>query len=1057
VYLQRIELQGFKSFANKTILEFPAPGSGCQTSPHIKTQAGKILAKGICGVTAVVGPNGSGKSNIVDAMRWVLGEQSLKLLRGKKAIDIIFSGSAKKSQMGLAEVSIHLNNEDNSAPIDYTEIVITRKLYRDGESEYLLNKNSVRLFDIILLLAKANFGQNTYSIIGQGMVDRIVNYSAQERKDFFDEATGVKQFQIKRDRSVNKLKKSRENLDQAQILTGELEPHLKMLTKQVNRLHKRKEIEAELKEAWEKFYGRQWSDLDQAYQQSIIAVTSYDKQKIKTEQEIEGLQTKLNSLSTESSRSEEFDKLQQEYNLLIENQNNILKELTIINGKLDLEYSKVGKQNLSWLEGKKSELKKRLIEISSALENYKLQIKAQQKNLADLESSINKLNDELTVSQNNLQIIQEELYKTKGGERNSYFLESVKSILRQKNTLGGIYGTVGEIGKIDQKYETALATAAGQRLWGVVVESDEVAVKCINYLKTNRLASLTFFPLNKLKDLSVDIYQGTGHGVVGMAIDLVTYSSKFEKVFQHILGDTLVVKSVEDARSIGIGSRRLVTLDGDIFEKTGIIRGGYKRQGSVVWAGLMANKLTTSEDRIKEFATLKAEIESKHKVRDGIISQINDVRVEIRMSEDKISSLNIELSAFKKEQAKIEAEIYESQLTPEERNNFSDELVAQKDKWAKELLIVEKNNLIVRKKINQFNAEEENKKKEIFTLQQKMHSLQIELNQTISLLNEVKIELAKVETKKEDLWSLIRQDLGEEYRPKAHADFRDVDLLDLEGKISRYKKQLELIGGTDPEVEKEYLEVQSRFDFLSSQSIDLEKAITDLEKVVLELDKIIKKQFEGEFKKINNDFSRFFKKLFDGGVSKLVLVQKELTEAEQVREEINEAGLEENPHISQEGPEANPHLFKGGRGGVKEDDEEAIQKKVVHIEDKSFLANMGIDIEACPPGKKIKNINVLSGGEKTMTALALVCAIISNNPSPFILFDEVDAALDEENSRKFSDIIEELSHKTQFITITHNRAIMSRADVLYGVTMQGDGVSRLLSLKLEQAEKIVKN
>ncbi|MDO8669027.1 MAG: AAA family ATPase [Candidatus Buchananbacteria bacterium] len=1031
MYLQRIELQGFKSFAHKTILEFPAPGSGCKTSPKIKARNGQVVEKGICGVTAIVGPNGSGKSNIVDAVRWVLGEQSLKLLRGKKSTDIIFSGSAKKSQMGLAEVSLHLNNEDKSAPIDYTEIVITRKLYRDGESEYLLNKNSVRLFDIIMLLAKANFGQNTYSIIGQGMVDKIVNYSSQERKDFFDEATGVKQFQIKRDRSVNKLKKSRDNLAQAQTLIGELEPHLKMLTKQVNRWRKRKEIETELKDCWEKYYGRQWFELDNSYKEFIISVTSYDKQKIKLEQEIESLQEKLDSLSVASSRSEEFDKLQKDYNNLTENKNNILKELTVVNGKLDVEYAKVGKQNLSWLFTRKDELKKRLLEINSELESLKLKINSKKKDLAGLESDINKINNELTVSQNNLQIIQEELYKTKGGERNNYFLESIKSILRQKNSIGGIYGTVADVGKIDKKYEMALATAAGNRLWAIVVETDEVAVKCINYLKANRLSSLTFFPLNKLKNYPSDKYTGQNSGAIGMAIDLISYGVRFAKVFQHILGDTLVVKGVEDAKAIGIGHRRMVTLEGDIFEKTGVIKGGYKRQGSAVWAGVGESKFSTQEERIKEFATLKAEIEEKHRLRDGIIAKMNDFKVEIRLSEDKINSLHIELSAFKKENDKIENDIKEGQLTPQERNKFSDELSLQKNKFEKELSEIDKDVLSARKKIDRFNLEEEDKKKEVFSLQQNMHLRQIDLNKIISLLNEAKIELAKIETKKEDLLSLIRQDLGEEYRPKSRADFSDVDLADLENKISKAKKQLELIGGTDPEVEKEYLEVQTRFDFLSSESMDLEKAIGDLEKIVIELDKIIKKQFESEFKKINQDFSRFFKKLFDGGLAKLVLVQKELTEAEQVKAEI------ENIEISGNTEEiAKP------------------KKQAVHIEDKSFLANMGIDIEACPPGKKIKNINVLSGGEKTMTALALICSIISNNPSPFILFDEVDAALDEENSRKFSDIIDELSHKTQFITITHNRAIMSRADVLYGVTMQGDGVSRILSLKFEQAEKI---
>ena len=1033
MYLQRIELQGFKSFANKTILEFPAPGRGCEISPKISKKYGSALEKGICGVTAIVGPNGSGKSNIVDAVRWVLGEQSLKLLRGKKSTDIIFSGSAKKAQMGLAEVALFLNNEDGSAPVDYTEIVITRKVYRDGESEYLLNKNPVRLFDIIMLLAKANFGQNTYSIIGQGLVDKIINYSSLERKEFFDEATGVKQFQIKRDRSVNKLKRSRANLSQAQTLIQELEPHLKSLTRQVNRLRKRKEIETELKDAQEKYYGRRWQELDGSYKELVISVTSDDKKKIKLDQEIETYQTKLNSFSEEASRLEEFDKLQQEYNHLTENKNDILKDLTIIRGKLDLEYAKVGKQNLSWLEKRQDELNKRSTAIDAETETYQLKINSQKKELRQLEDQLNKINDELTVAQNNLQLLQEELYKTKGEGRNNYFLESIRAILKQKNRISGIYGTVGEVGQINKKYETALSVAAGSRLLAVVVDSDEVAVKCIDYLKANRLSSLTFFPLNKLKDYPLARDADSADGAIGLALDLVSYAPKFSKVFQQVFGDTLVVENSQAAKALGIGSKRMVTLDGDLFEKTGIIVGGFRRPGSAVWASLADPKFFTPEEKIKELATLKADIETKNHQRDNLIVKINDLKVALKLGEAKTSNLNSELSELKKEQARMASEIKESRLSPSERNQFSDELSLQKTKLEKDLSVIEKDSLAVRKRIDRFNFEEEQKKKEILSLQQDMSNRQLELNQITNSLNSVKIELAKVETKKEDLYSLMRQDLGEDYRPKANLDFSAVNLTEMEAKIEKSKKQLELIGGTDPEVEKEYQAVQTRFDFLSSQSDDLAKAIGDLEKVVVELDKIIKKQFESEFKKINEDFSRFFKKLFDGGSTKLFLVQKELTEAEQIKEEIKDLESAE-PVAELEKP----------------------KKEENHVEDKSFLANMGIDIEACPPGKKIKNINMLSGGEKTMTALALICAIISNNPSPFILFDEVDAALDEENSRKFSDIIEELAHKTQFITITHNRAIMSRADVLYGVTMQGDGVSRLLSLKLEQAEKIAK-
>jgi chromosome segregation protein len=1036
MYLQRIELQGFKSFAQKTALEFPAPGKGCKTTPGAKADGGQQLERGVCGVTAIVGPNGSGKSNVVDAVRWVLGEQSLKLLRGKKSTDVIFSGSAKKSQMGLAEVSLYLNNEDKLAPIDYTEIVITRKLYRDGESEYLLNKTPVRLFDIVMLLAKANFGQNTYSIIGQGMVDRIVNYSPQERKNFFDEATGVKQFQIKRDRSVNKLKRSREDLFSAQALMTELEPHLKSLTRQVNRLRQRKEIETELRQAQVNYFGKQWVDLDVSYKDFIISSTAQDKQRIRLDNEITTLQEKLESLSEESGRSEEFDRLQKEYNVLTEQKNEILKDLAVIRGKLDLEYSKAGKSNLSWLETRQDELTKRITEINQEIEKNKSNMATRRQDLTDLENEINKVNDELTVSQNNLQIIQEELYKTKGGDKNNFFFESIKSVLRQKDRIGGIYGTVADIGQINSKYETALATAAGNRVWAIVVESDDVAVKCINYLKENRLSSLTFFPLNKLREQAIREYNGQSEGVIGRAIDLVSYGEKFFKVFQQLFGDTLVVGSAEDARALGIGERRMVTLDGDIFERTGIIRGGYKRKGFATWATLASGRFASQEERIKEFARLKSDIENKNIVRENLLMKINDLRVELRLLDDKQSSVKIELSAIEREKIKIENDIKESQLAPEDRSKFLDDLSVDRISKEKELKDIEVSSSELRQSIDQFNSAEEEKKKQVFDIGQNMHKLQQELNEVVNTLNGVKIELAKVETRKEDLYSLMKQDLGEEYRPNAQTEFSDdINLGELESKISKYKKQLELIGGTDPEVEAEHTEVKDRFDFLTTQSGDLEKAIKDLEKVVVELDKMIKSQFEGEFKKINKDFSRFFKKLFDGGSSKLVLVQKEKTEAQIAREEMQNTDTEVND---------------------AENLEDKMEEKVVHIEDKSFLANMGIDIEACPPGKKIKNINVLSGGEKTMTSLALVCAIISNNPSPFIIFDEVDAALDEENSSKFGGILAELSHKTQFVAITHNRAIMARADVLYGVTMQGDGISRLLSLKLEQAQEMVR-
>jgi len=910
MYLQRIELQGFKSFASKTVLEFPAVNSVAHSANN-----------GIGGVTAIVGPNGSGKSNVVDAVRWVLGEQSLKLLRGKKATDVIFAGSAQKSQLGLAEVSLYLNNEDRLAPVDYSEIVITRKLYLDGDSDYLINKQTVRLFDVVMLLARANFGQNTYSVIGQGMVDRIVNYSAQERKDFFDEATGVKQFQIKRDRSVSKLKKSRENLERVKTLLQELDPHLKSLTRQVNRLQKRKEVEIELRDLQIQYYGRLWLDLDSAYQIQAGAFALKEKDKIKLEQQVGGLQERLEELSQERGRAETFSRLQADYDKLAGQRNAWWQQLAEVKGQLTGEYLKLGQPDLSWLEKRQSAIDEQLKNL-----NYEI---------ADLENQINR---------------HQKIFSAK--------------IARQAEALADFKELENKLLRLQKEFNSELG-----------ISNQEIR------LAVNRLYSLQKDFIAQLKTAAT-------------LEALATIQAEAELIFAEM--ETFY--------------RRLSQ------EK--------QHQAS------------------REISDLQSQLSGFLKNKDLLVNEINEVKIKLEVAVSQRQSLIGKAAELNLELEKVKSDLSSGQA--KNQNELSNSLKQEKAALEKQLSELESKLTLVKGKIDNFNEEEEQKKQTIFTLQQQLYQLQAQLNLVVGSLNEIKVELARIDTKKEDLFSAMRHDLGDNYRPRLDSNLKGLDINECELKMSRLKSKLELIGGTDPEVEKEYGEVRNRYEFLDQQSQDLAKAIKDLEKVVMELDKMIKKQFEDEFKKINSDFSRYFKKLFDGGSAKLVLAQpqEEQTEAEIIRAEISG---QEPPSFPLETALQDNAAINAGEA-----------KLIVYPEDKSFLANMGIDIEACPPGKKIKNISVLSGGEKTMTALALICAIISNNPSPFILFDEVDAALDENNSAKFSDIIEELAHKTQFIIITHNRAIMARASVLYGVTMQGDGVSRLISLKLDEAKDIGK-
>jgi len=1016
MHLQRIEIQGFKSFAQKTVFDFP------EYSNHDKN------AKSI---TAVVGPNGSGKSNVSDAIRWVLGEQSLKLIRCKKSDDVIFGGSEKKARQGFAEVSLYMNNEDKELPVDFSELVITRRVYRNGETEYLINRRAVRLFDVLILLAKANFGQRSYSIIGQGMVDHIINISAFERKEFFDEATGVKQYQIKRDQAVNRLRRSRENLDQTNKVLAELEPRLRLLTRQIKKLEMRKELEKELRDLQKKYYNYLWTKMQIDRQREDEKFSIKDAFKKDLEVRLNEVQNKLAFLARQESRKDIFNNLQKDYNKLQSERNDLMKELTMVKGKMSLEYVKFGKQNLAWLEDKKDELGRRIKEITESSNNLKVKFDYRSQTLLEQEGRFIELTSNLTVLRNNLQVAEENLLNLKSGAKNSHYLDAVRAILRQKDSIKGIYGTVSQLGSTQPMYETALAISAGNRLSAVVVQSDEIAVRCINFLKEHKLGSVIFIPLNKIqasapnkesKDLLV------ANGAIGFAVELLSFDEKYKKAFQFVFGSTIVVDNLANAKLIGVGRERMVTLDGDVMEKTGMMRGGYRREGSVSWAVLADDKFAGSQEELmKEIAILKNKIEESTRERESLELEVNELRVEKQINETKSKGLENDLIDLQKEKEKIEVEINENKIAPDDQDKYLKDLEARRKGFELKLEKADEEVADIRKKLDVFNLEEEKKKEEVFAMQSEMQKYQMKLNEVSNEVNTINIIIAKLETKREDLEKEAIQEVGPDFK-FAKSDIEALNVDELWFNISKLRNSLEQIGGIDAEIVEEHKEVSERYEFLSTQVKDLDKAIGDLEKIVMELDELINKQFDSSFKKINKAFEKYFEKIFNGGKAKLELVQKEKptkAEAEVAQAETGELVVQQD-----------------------ETDEEL-------PEEKSKLLNTGIDIMVAPPNKKISNIAVLSGGERTMTSLALICAIIESNPSPFIVMDEVEAALDEENSHKFAGILQDLSYKAQFIIITHNRVTMHVADVLYGVAMGEDGVSKTLSLKLTEAQATV--
>ncbi|MBT6691771.1 AAA family ATPase [Candidatus Parcubacteria bacterium] len=851
MYLEKLEIQGFKSFANPTELVFNRD------------------------LTAIVGPNGSGKSNVADAVRWVLGEQSSKTLRSKKAEDVIFSGSDKKGRLGFAQVDLYLNNSDKSADVDYDQIIITRKIDRKGESEYLINNNKVRLLDIQLLLAKANFGQKTYSVIGQGMIDSILTSSAQERKEFFDEATGVKQFQIKKNQAINKLDGTKKNLDQTGQILAELTPRLRSLTRQVNKLDRREKIETELNELQTNYYSFISNNLNKDLKEKQINFDKLQAEVSELNQQLVELQTKLEKEEKSSSRQENFELLQGKLSQTQSELNALLKEKTILDGQADLKLMSSGKGDIVWLKKRIDDIKNTVSKHTLILEEKRTHLKAAKEELDILEDKRNKILDEFKQ-------LEDRLMGSNGSSLSTEELsDKIKNIFEQQKSFQDSLNSLANIDDLSGlKQASQGITDAISRLWG------------------------------------------------------------------------RVKKPKEDDRQR--------------------------------WQ-IEFNKLLTSKDTL--------------------VSEISEARTKLALSENDISKLEEQVQENKAELEKLELE---KQASLDQSGN-SDSLKKQMEALQNKVEVKNEELAKAEGAIKSFNEQEEGKKKSLVDTQKNFREIQADFNYKNNKLNEVKVELARLETRQEEL----DKEIAEEFPELEIKDIESVDLEKSRQQINNLRGQLSVIGGIDKTVVEEYKEVSERHEFLSEQTEDLEQAITHLEKIIKDLDESISAQFDKSFSNINKTFHEYFKKLFSGGKAELILDIQEVK------------------------------LYKNNTADEEEDDKEVEVKK-----------QYGIEIKATPPGKKLSSINMLSGGEKAMTSIALICAIIANNPSPFVVLDEVDAALDEANSIRFVDIIDELSSKTQFIAITHNRATMHKAKIIYGVTMGDDSVSKLLSLSFDEADEI---
>ncbi len=884
MYLEKLEIQGFKSFANKNLLKFPG-----------------FIDASRRGITAVVGPNGSGKSNVADAVRWVLGEQSMKTLRGKKSEDVIFSGSDIKGKLGMAEVSIYLNNEDKQAPIDYTELVITRRLYRNGDSEYLLNTNRVRLSDIQILLAKSKFGQKTYSVIGQGMVEGFLNTSLSERKEFFDEATGVKQYQIKRDESLNKLRGSYENLIQAQMLINEIEPRLRSLTRQVNRLKKRDLIEKELKSEQTVYYGRIWHEINNKFSKYNNEFLELEKTKFDKDKKLTSLNKQLAALEEEGGSADKLGQLQEKLNAAQASKDEFSTQLAKLEARTEIKLEANGKFDLSFLMNKKSDLAKEIELLEEEIATQEKRIAISQEGEGEIEDARSAINKKIEGLNQQLKMANEKV-------------DELKPV---HNRLRAVAGRLGE----------------------VQAREDIGQIKAI--IKEIE---------NEIKEL------------------------------------------IAIAEQVG----------GENTEETADLKEVYES------------------------------LERAAKEKDEIIIKINDNNLRITARTERVKLLKEKQDNLKAEISRVE------QKLEQQADGFDLGSVHEQQTKIKQELMKANNEVVqVKKAIEEITTQDEVTRSKLFQLQKDYSSMQQEINLVNNKLSELKINSTRYETKLEDLEIEIREEYGDLAKIKLSSLDEEVEPVKSKEKISQLKHQLELIGGIDPEVEGEYDDTKERFDFLSGQINDFTNAVGSLNKIIKELDLTIKAQFDKEFKIIADNFVKYFKILFNGGNAKIIKVM-EPEEPEKPKDQGENSELA-NGEVREKAKE--------GEIGM------ADLKKIKFLQKHNATGLAGIEIQATPPGKKIKSVAMLSGGERALTAIALISAIISSNPSPFVVLDEVDAALDEANSERLARILDELSYKTQFIVITHNRASMRKANILYGVTMGNDGVSKLLSIKLDEVNK----
>lgn len=975
MYLKEIKISGFKSFADKTNITLDD------------------------NITCIVGPNGSGKSNIIDAVKWVLGEQSIKSLRGSNNMsDVIFAGSKSRSPLNLASVSLVFDNSDSYLKVPYTEISVTRKVFRSGENEYYLNNEKCRLKDIYDLFLDSGMGKYAFNIISQGEVSKIISDSPYERRTIFEEAAGVLKYKRRKEEALKKLEKTNENLTRVKDIIKELEEQIEPLKIQSEQASKYLKIKENLEQMeialiandLEKLnvlyheQTKQIEDLTNEIIEKTTNITNDDIELEKKKQELEKITTNLTSLQQNLLiLTKEEEKLNGE--------KNIIKERS----KYDAEDVKVH-ENLTNLKEQKLSLNNKLLSIKTDLTILDNKIKEVLKDNSNKNNECVSLNNTKEDIKNKISALEnsklQKEYKIKYLNdyiENSSFPVSIKRLLANPKLIG-IHNTISKLINIDEKYLLALDVSLGGAKDYLVVDNPNVAKTCINYLKENNLGRVTFFPLDVIKpryieDNILNVVNDMD-GFIDILANLVSYDSNYKNIIFNQLGNVLVVDNIDNANKISkkINNKyKIVTLDGEIINVGGSITGGTVKKKSIISEKYELENLLTKKDmEEKEILSLKQkqeEIDKNTKKFENILYEIGKNKI---LLTEEYNAKNENYKLLKNQLDRITLEL--NNLEDLEDNSINEE----EEKILKKYYEVLKEKELVNKKIILLNEEKEKVSSLIEEYQAKYRLNNSNVRNLEEKKKTLEIESSKMSVKMDNLLNILSETYQMTFE-KAKANYVLEEDIDVARKnVNSFKKELKEIGIVNLGAIEEYERVSKRYEFLTKQDNDLEEAITTLLKIINELDLVMEKEFIKTFKEIEIEFNNVFKELFKGGSAKLKLT------------------------------------------------------------DESNILETGVNIEVSPPGKKITSISLLSGGEKTLTAISLLFAVLNVKKIPFCLFDEVEAALDEANVDRVGTYFNKYIGKTQLIIITHKKKTMEYANTLYGITMQESGVSKLVSVKL---------